>query len=96
MRDRLEGEITHSRTRIITLERTNSTLEANISRNDATIARKEVELEASVEALEEKDSIISGMREQLTKTREFLSAKQQVSIMQFYLHADCHKSGDRL
>ena len=96
MRDRLEGEITHLRTSIITLERTNLILEANISRNDATIARKEVELEASTKALEEKDSIVSGMREQLTKTTEFLSAKQQVSITQFYLHADCPKSGDRL
>ena len=78
-REILEGEITHLKTSIIALKSTNLTLEANVSRNDATIARKEVEREASVKALEEKDSIISGMREQLTKIREFLSIKQQVS-----------------
>ena len=78
-REILQGEITHLRTSIIALKSTNLTLEANVSRNDATIARKEAEREASVKALEEKDSIISGMREHLTKIREFLSAKQQVS-----------------
>ena len=34
-------------------------------------------------ALEEKEAIISGMREQLTKAREHLTSKQQVSCEQF-------------
>ena len=41
----------------------------------------ETELESKSRALEEKDSIISGMRQQLTRTREYLTAKQQVRII---------------
>ena len=69
----MHSEILYSR-------KTISSLEANISRKDSTmIVRKEVELEA---ALKEKDSIILGMREQLTKTREYLAMKQQISNVQ--------------
>ena len=78
-RERLEGELAHSKTSIRTLQCTNLELEAKILRNDATIVRKEVELEASEKALKAKDSIISGMKEQLTKTRDYLAMKQQVS-----------------
>ena len=51
----------------------------NISSKDAAITRKESELEAKVRVLQEKDAIISGMSEQLTRARECLATKQQVS-----------------
>ena len=38
-----------------------------------------LELKANTRALEEKEAIISGMSEQLTRAREHLSSKQQVS-----------------
>ena len=57
-----------------------SSLEAESSRKDATIERNKSELASKSRALEEKDSIISGMRQQLTRTREYLTSKQQVRI----------------
>ena len=56
-----------------------SNLEAESSRKDATIKRKDSELESKSRALEKKDSIISDMRQQLTRSREYLSSTQQVS-----------------
>ena len=50
--------------------------------NDATVKRKDCELKAKSRALKEKDAIISAMSEQLTKTREYLATKQQVSSEQ--------------
>ena len=44
------------------------------------VKRKDSELEAKSRALEEKDATISAMSEQITKTREYLASKQQVSI----------------
>ena len=52
------------------------------AQNQLLTATKEadvIELKAKTRALEEKEAIISGMREQLTKAREHLSSKQQVS-----------------
>ena len=52
------------------------------AQNQLLTATKEAdvtELKADKRALEEKEAIISGMREQLTKAREYLSSKQQVS-----------------
>ena len=64
----------------------NSTLEAdimlkdgNISSKDAAITKKKSELEARIKILLEKDAIISGLSEQLTRARECLATKQQVS-----------------
>ena len=71
---RLANEISQSKTKV-------SDLEAESSRKDVTIERKDSELESKSRALEEKDSIISGMRQQLTRTREYLTSKQQVSII---------------
>ena len=70
---RLGNEISQSKTKV-------SNMEAESSRKDATIERNKTELESKSRALEEKDSIISGMRQQLTRTREYLTAKQQVGI----------------
>ena len=65
---------------INSLQHTNSTLEADISRKDAAIKRNESELEANTRLLREKDSVISGMSEQLTRARECLATRQQVSM----------------
>ena len=70
---RLTNKISQSKTKV-------SNLEVESSRKDATIERNETELESKSRALEEKDSIISGMRQQLTRTREYLAAKQQVRM----------------
>ena len=69
---RLETEISRSVTET-------NTLKHKVSRKTATVERNESELKAKTRALEEKEAIISGMREQLTKAREHLSSKQQVS-----------------
>ena len=69
---RLESEISRSVTET-------NTLKHKISRKTATVERNESELKAKTRALEEKEAIISGTREQLTKAREHLSSKQQVS-----------------
>ena len=65
---------------------TNSKLRSDIAEKDTAIQmkdasakRKDSELEAKSRALEEKDATISAMSEQLTKTREYLATKQQVS-----------------
>ena len=65
---------------------TNSKLRSDIAEKDTAIQmkdasskRKDSELEAKSRALEEKDTTISAMSEQLTKTREYLATKQQVS-----------------
>ena len=75
---RLSNEISQSRTNTNFLQEKVSNLDAESSIKDATIERKDSELESKSRALEEKDSIISGMRQQLTRTREYLTAKQQV------------------
>ena len=78
-RERLEGaiqdlrsELLQSKTSITSFQHTNLILEASITRT-------KTELEASTIALNEKKSIFSRMSEQLTKTREYLAMKQQVS-----------------
>ena len=76
-----------SRSEITTLQDTNSRLQSYITEKDMTIQinyasskRKDSQLEAMSRALEEKDATIAAMNEQLTKTREYLTTKQQVSI----------------
>ena len=75
----LMSEISKSMSRINSLQHTNSKLEDDISRKDVAIVRKSTELEACARNSQKKDSIISGMKEQLTKAREFLTTKQRVS-----------------
>ena len=76
----LSNEISQLKRSTNSLQQKVSSLDAESSRKDATIERNTTELESKSRALEEKDSIISGMRQQLTRTREYLTAKQQVSI----------------
>ena len=76
---RLTNEILLSKTDANSLRQKISNLEAESSRKDATIIRKDSEIEAMSRALEKNDSLISGMRRQLTISREYLSSKQQVT-----------------
>ena len=83
----LQSELLESRSEITTLQDTNSRLQSDITEKDTTIQinyasskRKDSELEAMSRVLEEKDATIAAMNEQLTKTREYLTTKQQVSI----------------
>ena len=83
----LQSELLESRSEIITLQDTNSRLQSDITEKNTTIQinyasskRKDSQLEAMSRALEEKDATIAAMNEQLTKTREYLTTKQQVSI----------------
>ena len=83
----LQSELLESRSEITTLQDTNSRLQSDITEKDTAIQinyasnkRKNSELEAMSRALEEKDATIAAMNEQLTKTREYLTTKQQVSI----------------
>ena len=46
---------------------------------DASVKRKDSELEARSRALEKKDATISAMSKQLIKSREYLTTEQQVS-----------------
>ena len=83
----LQSELLESRSEITTLQDTTSRLQSDITEKDTTIQinyasskRKGSELEVMSRALEEKDATIAAMNEQLTKTREYLTTKQQVSI----------------
>ena len=71
----LQFEVSRSRTRAHALQHR---LEADIAIRDGVIKRSESELKARARVLKEKDSIILGMSDQLTKTREHLATKQQV------------------
>ena len=75
----LEVEISESIVNTASLKQKVSTLEAETSRKNATVERNESELKANTRALEEKEAIILGMSEQLTRAREHLSSKQQVN-----------------
>ena len=82
-----QSELLESRSEITTLQDTNSRLQSDITEKDTTIQinyasskRKDSQLEVMSRALEEKDATIAAMNEQLTKTREYLTTKQQVSI----------------
>ena len=77
--NQLAAEISRSVTKTNSLEHKISTLQGETSRKSATVERNETELKAKTRVLEEKEAIISGMRDQLTKAREHLSSKQRVS-----------------
>ena len=61
-------------------------LAAGTAIKDNNILRMTSELEAKSRALGEKDATISAMNEQLTKARECLGMKQQVSIIRTVSH----------
>ena len=74
--------------RINSLQCTVSTLKADIarkdseiSRRDSTIEKKMSDIEEKSRALQQKDTTISGMSEQLARTKTYLTTGQQVSII---------------
>ena len=83
--------MSRSKSEITTLQGTVSRLQSDITDRDtviqikeATDKRKDSELEAKSRALGEKDATLSAMSEQITKTREYLATKQQVSNYQLF------------
>ena len=55
--------------------------DSEISRRDSTIEKKTSEIEEKSRALQQKDATISGMSEQLARTKTYLTTGQQVSIV---------------
>ena len=79
LRKAMQAEMSELKLQLISFQHTNLKLKADISRKDTDTTRKAIELELNDRALQEKDAIISGLKEQLTKTREYLTTKKQVS-----------------
>ena len=71
----LQSEVSRTRTKANALQHR---YESDIAIRDGAIKRSQTELKARARVLQEKDSIISGMSEQLTKAREHLATKKQV------------------
>ena len=67
-----------------------------IAKREATIKRNDLVIAAKIAALKEKDAIISGLSEQLTKAREFLATNQSVSetVAAAYSLHDCNNISD--
>ena len=79
LRKAMQAEMSELKLQLISFQHTNLKLKADISRKDTDTTRKAIELEVNDRALREKDAIISGLKEQLTKIREYLTTKKQVS-----------------
>ena len=77
--NRLQTELSQFLKKTDSLKHKMSMLEAETLRKSATIVKDESALTARAKALEEKEVIITGMNEQLTRTRKQLLRKQQVS-----------------
>ena len=82
---RLMDELSQSKSNSESLKLKNTMLEAEISIKDATIKGHESELDAKTKALKERDTVVSGLSEQLIRVRENLSSKQQVSSQKHVL-----------
>ena len=82
----LQSDLLALRSKVTALQDANSQLQSNVIEKDtiilmkdASIERKDSELEAKNRALEEKDATLSAMGEEITKTRKYLTTKQQAS-----------------
>ena len=75
----LEDEISRKDAELSRKDAELSRKNAQLSTNVAAIKRNESELEANTQTLKDKDAIISGMSEQLTRVRKYLTSKQQVN-----------------
>ena len=73
-------------TKVTKLTATISAMEAKITGNDHVVSTKDAEIEAKTRALEEKNDIISKLREQLTTATEYLGTKQQVGFEFFIFY----------
>ena len=87
----LQNTISQSMTNASSLQQQISSLKAELTERNAEISIKDTnikckasEIEANALAIKNKDAIISGMSEQLTRVREHLSSKQQVSGQNLY------------
>ena len=79
---RLQAEMSQSTTKTNSLQQKVSTLKAEASRKTATVERIESLHKAKTRALEEKQAIISGLSEKLTRaTEHIMSSKSQVSLV---------------
>ena len=67
--------------KLVRIQTPNLSLRAELMAAEASVGRKENELEACIEALNHKDRVISIMMRQLGRTRQVLATKQQVSII---------------
>ena len=76
---RLTSENSLSKADANCLQQKVSSLEIESSKKDVTIKRKDNELEINRIALEENRSVIVGITQQLTRAREYLTSKRQVS-----------------
>ena len=80
----LQSNLSKSRLEETTLRHAMSELQTLVQMKDASAERKDSELEAKSKALEEKNTTIAALREQLTKAREYLRVKQQVSTQNMH------------
>ena len=86
----LQSQISKLKADIDSLQHVNSQQEDDLSRKDAAIVRKRAELGTSAKSLQEKGAIISDMNNQLTRVREHLAAKKQVSSYMITYHEYDH------
>ena len=84
---RKDGELARKDGELARKDKELSRKDEELTRKDEEIARKDaiisIKVESHTQALKDKDAIISGMSEQLTRVREHLSSKKQVS-REFY------------
>ena len=75
----LQSKVSNSWTNSNALSHKISTLEADVLTKDATIEKKDSELCSMTKVIEDKESVVLAMKQQLSRAREYLSTKQQVS-----------------
>ena len=76
----LQSEVSKLRSELSKSRSVNNSLKHTILTLEAANVRKDSEIEAKIRALQEKGATISGMNEQLTRTRKYLAIEQQVSL----------------
>ena len=74
------ADLSKSQSNTIFLQGAISNLQYDVKKKDATITRKDSEIEAKSRALREKDVTISAISEQLNKARDCLIATKQASM----------------
>lgn len=87
---KLEAKGIASVAKIESLKAAHSTLEEKMGAMEAAMSTKEHETETRRRALLEKDTTISEMSELLTKTRQYLKTKPQVSAYRFTIISHVH------
>ena len=75
---KLMNELAQLRTNYHVLEQQISTMKTRILRKGDALEKKDSEHNTTIAVLEQKCDVISGLSDQLTRAREYLSSKQQV------------------